>query len=218
MANRRGMGEEVTDFLFLDFKLTEDCDCSHEIIRCSLLEGKLWWPRQHIKKQRHHFADKGPHCQSYGLSSSHVQVWDLDHKEGWVPKNWCFHLVVLEKTLENPLDWKENQSILKEINSEYSLEGLMLKLKLQYLATWYEKQTHWKRSWCWTEGQRRRGWQRMKWLDSITDSMDMNFGKVLEIVRDRECWRATVHEVLNSRTELSDCTTTTILFCMFKLQ
>ena len=63
-----------------------------------------------------------------------------------------------------------------------------------------------------------RGWQRMKWLDSITDSMDMNFGKVLEIVRDRECWRATVHEVINSRTELSDCTTTTILFCMFKLQ
>ena len=58
----------------------------------------------------------------------------------------------------------------------------------------------------------------MKWLDSITDSMDMNFGKVLEIVRDRECWRATVHEVINSRTELSDCTTTTILFCMFKLQ
>ena len=68
-------------------------------------------PRQHIKKQRHHFADKGPSSQSYSFSSSHVWMWELDHKEGWVPKNWCFQTMVLEKTLESPLDCKEIQPV-----------------------------------------------------------------------------------------------------------
>ena len=71
-------------------------------------------PRQCFKKQRHHFVDKGPYSQSYGFSSSHVQIWELDHKEGWVPKNWCFWTVVLEKTLERPLDCKE----IKPVNSK----------------------------------------------------------------------------------------------------
>ena len=83
-------------------------------------------PRQHIKKQRHQFANKGPSSQSYGFSSSHVWIWELVHKEGWSPKNWHFQTVVLEKTLQSPLDSK---SILKEINPEYSLKGLMLKLQ-----------------------------------------------------------------------------------------
>ena len=97
------------------------------------------------KKQRHYFADKGPSSQSYGFSSSHVWMWELDYKESWAPKNWCFWTVVLEKTLESPLDCKKSkQSILKEISPEYSLEGLMLKLKLQTLATWCEELTHWK--------------------------------------------------------------------------
>ena len=89
-------------------------------------------PRQYIKKQRYHFANKGPYSQSYGFSSSLAQMWELDHKEGWVLKNWCFQIVMLEKTLESPLDSqarRSNQSILKEINPEYSLEGLMLKLQ-----------------------------------------------------------------------------------------
>ena len=90
-------------------------------------------PRQHIKKQRHYFASKGPSSQGYGVSSSHVWMWELDYKESWVPKNWCFWTVVLEKTLESPLDCKEMQPVLlKEISPKYSLEGLMLKLKLQY--------------------------------------------------------------------------------------
>ena len=92
-------------------------------------------PRQHIKKQRHYFADKDPSSQSYSFSSNHVWMWELNHKEGWTLKNWCFWTVVLEKTLESP--WtarKSNQWILKEINPEYSLEGLMLKLKLQYFG------------------------------------------------------------------------------------
>ena len=102
-------------------------------------------PRQHIKKQRCYFANKGPSSQGYGFSSSHVWMWELDHKEGWVLKNWYFWTVVLEKTLESPLDCKEIQSILKEISPEYSLEGLMLKLKLQcfghlmWRVDWLEK-------------------------------------------------------------------------------
>ena len=90
-------------------------------------------PRQHIKNQRHYFANKCPSSQSYGFSSSHVWMWELDYKETWVPKNWCFWTVVLEKTLESPLDCKKIKPvILKEINSEYTLEGMLLKLKLQY--------------------------------------------------------------------------------------
>ena len=90
-------------------------------------------PRQHIKKQRYYFANKGLSSQSYGFSSSHVWMWELDHKESWAPKNWCFWTVVLEKTHESPLDCKEIQPVNpKEISPEYSFEGLMLKLKLQY--------------------------------------------------------------------------------------
>ena len=92
-------------------------------------------PRQHIKKQRHYFANKVLSSQSSGFSSSHVWMWELNYKESWVPKNWCFWTVVLEKTLESPLDCKEIQPVhLKEINPECSLEGLMLKLKLQYFS------------------------------------------------------------------------------------
>ena len=91
--------------------------------------------RQYIKKQRHHFTDKAPYSQSYGFSSSHVQMCELDHKEDWMLKNWGFQTVVSEKTLERLLDCKAiNQSILKEIKPEYSLEGLMLRLKLQYFG------------------------------------------------------------------------------------
>ena len=96
------------------------------------LEESYDQPRQHIKKQRHYFTNKGPSSQSYGFCSSHVLMWELDHKERWVPKSWCFWTVVLNKTLESPLDCKRsNQSILKEIHPDNSLEGLMLKLKLQ---------------------------------------------------------------------------------------
>ena len=96
---------------------------------CSL-EKSYYKSTQRIKKQRHHFADKGLYSQSYGFCSSHKWMWELDHKEGWTPKNWCFRTVVLEKT-----PWTargSNQSTLKEINPEYSLEGMVL--KLQYLG------------------------------------------------------------------------------------
>ena len=92
-------------------------------------------PRQHIKKQRHHFADKGLYSQSYGFFSSHVYMWQLDYKESWVPNNWCFWAMVLEKLLR--VHWtarRSNQLILKETNPKYLLEGLMLKEKLQYFG------------------------------------------------------------------------------------
>ena len=134
-------------------------------------------PEQHIKKQRHYLAEKDPSSQSYGFSSGHVWMWELDCEESWVPKNLCFWTVVLEKTLESPLDCKEIQlSILKEISSEYSLEGLMLKLKLQYFGHLMRRTDSLEKTLMLgkIEGRRRRGWQKMRWLDGITNSMDMN--------------------------------------------
>ena len=80
----------------------------------------LWWS---LKKQKHHFADKGPYSQSYGLSSSPVQMWELDHKKGWTPKNWCLQIVVLEKILENPMDSKEIKLVNLKGNQYWILIG-----------------------------------------------------------------------------------------------
>ena len=128
-------------------------------------------PRQHVKKQRQYLANKGPCSQSYVFSSSHIWMWELDYKESWSPKNWCFWTVVLEKTLESPLDCKEIQPLsLKEISSEYSLEGLMLKLKLQYFGHLMRRTDSLENTLMLgkIEG-RRRGKQRMRWLDGITN-------------------------------------------------
>jgi len=107
-------------------------------------------PRQHIKKQRHYFANKGPSSQSYGFSSGHVWMWELDHKEGWAPKNWCFWTVVLEKTLESPLDCKDIQPVHPKGNQSWIFIGRtdVEAETPNILATWCEDLTHLKRPWC----------------------------------------------------------------------
>ena len=120
--------ETVTDFIFLGSKIIEDGDCSHEVKRGLLLGWKTDQPRHHIKMQRHYFANKGPSSHRYGFSSSHVWMWELDYKESWVLKIWCF--LCWRRLLRVPSTARRSsQSILKEISPECSSEGLMLKLK-----------------------------------------------------------------------------------------
>ena len=115
--------ETVTDFIFLDSKIPADGDCSHEIKTLAPWKKSYDQTRQHIKKQRHYFANKGLSSQSYGFSSSHVWMWELDREESWAPKNWCFWIVVLEKTLESPLDCKEIQPVHSEGDQPWIFTG-----------------------------------------------------------------------------------------------
>ena len=170
-------------------------------------------PRQHIKKQRHYFANKGPSSQSGGFSSSHVWMWELDCKESWVWNNSCFQTVVLEKTLENHLDHKEIKPVNpKEISPEYSLEEMMLKLQYFGHLLWrtdsLEKTLRLGR----LEGRQGRGWQRVRWLDGITDSMDMNLSKPWEIVKDRETRNAAVYGITKNQAQLNNWSTTMSIF------
>ena len=122
--------ETVTDFTILGSQIIADGDFSHKIKTLAPWKKSYDQPRQHIKKERHYFANKGPSSQSYSFSSSHVWMWELDCKDSWVLKNWCFWTVVLWSLLRVPSTTrKSNQSILKEISPVYSLEGLMLKLQ-----------------------------------------------------------------------------------------
>ena len=144
---------------------------------------------------RTYFADKGPYSQSYGFFGSHVWIWELDHKKGWAPKNWCFELWCWRRFLRVPWTVRgSNQSILKEISPEYSLKELMLKLKLKY-STEAEYVGHlmWRANLLEKtlmlgkiKVRRRRGWQSSTWLDEITDLMDLSLRKFWEMVKDRE--------------------------------
>ena len=160
--------------------------------------------------QRHYFANKGLSSQSYRFSSSHVWMWGWTIKKTEHQRIDAFELWCWRRLLRVP--WtarRSNQSILKEISPEYSLEGLMLKLKLQYFGHLILRDDSLEKTLMLgkIEGRRRRGWQRMRWLDSITHSMDMNLSQLQEIVKDREAYRCAVHVMAKTLTLLSNWTT-----------
>ena len=175
MANRWGKSGNSDRFHFLGSKVTADGDYGHKIKRYLLLGRKAITKLDSIlknkQKNRVIILVTKVHIVKDGFSSSHVRMWDLDNEEGWVPKNWCFWTLVLEKTLETAR--RSNQSILKEIDPEYSLEGLML--KLQYFGSLIWRADLWEKTVMLgkIEGKRRRMWQMTRWLDGWFNGHDL---------------------------------------------
>ena len=195
--------ETVRDFILGAPKPLQMVTAAMKLKDTFSLEESYDQPRQHVKKQRHYFASKCPSSQTYGFSSSHVWMWELDHKESWVPKNWCFWTVVLEKTLESPLDCKE----IKPVNPKGYQTWIFIgrtDAEAETPILWPPNVNNWLigkdpdagKDW----RQEEKGWQRTRWLDGITDSMDMSLSMLLEMGRQGSlmCCSPWGHEELDT--------------------
>ena len=196
-----GTVETVTDFIFLGSKITADGDYSHEIKRCLLLGRKVMKNLDSIKKQRHYSVSKDPASQGYGFSSGHVWMWELDDKESWVPKNWCFWTAVLEKTLESPLDCKEIQPVHPKGNQSWIFIGrtdtvaetpILWPLDAKNWLIWKDTDAgkDRRREEKGTTEDEMVGWHH--WLNGH------DLSKLWELVMDSKAWHAAVHGVAKS--------------------
>ena len=203
MANRKGKSGNLRGFIFLDSKITVDTDCSHDTKKCLLFGRKAMTNLGSMLKSRDITLPTSVHIVKatvFLVVMYRCESWTIKKAECWRSDafKWCWRRLLR-------VSWttrRSNQSILKDVNPEYSLEGLLLKLKLRYFGHLMQRANSLENTLMLgkIEGKRRREWQRMRWLDSLTNSMHMNLRKLREIVKDRGAWRAAVHGVIKIQT------------------